>query len=104
MNIASIRPSSVDGIKQLAKKICREHNTPHTHALDEASRQAGFENFMHAKRHLTRVLKAERFPVFLSVHWYAPRLRHGERRPGEIRAGREIFRVDLSRPLPPLSE
>lgn len=100
MNIASIRPSSVGGIKQLAKKICREHNTPHTHALDEASRQAGFENFMHAKRHLTRVLKAERFPVFLSVHWYAPRLRHGERRPGEIRAGREIFRVDLSRPLP----
>lgn len=100
MNIASIRPSSVDGIKQLAKKICREHNIPHTRALDQASRQAGFENFVHAKRHLAREVESERFPVFLSVHWYAPRPRHGERRPGEIWAGREIFSVDLSRPLP----
>lgn len=100
MNIASIRPSSVDGIKQLAKKICREHNIPHSLALDEASRQAGFENFVHAKRHLTREVKSEQFPVFLSVHWYAPRPRHGESRPGEIWAGREIFSVDLSRPLP----
>ncbi|QIM50238.1 DUF5623 domain-containing protein [Pusillimonas sp. DMV24BSW_D] len=100
MNIASIRPSSVDGIKQLAKKICREHNIPHTRALDEASRQAGFANFVHAKRNLARKVESERFPVFLSVHWYAPRPRRGERRPGEIWAGREIFSVNLSRPLP----
>lgn len=41
MQIASIRPSTVDGIKQLAKKIKRERNTSHTEALNLASRQAG---------------------------------------------------------------
>ena len=97
MLITSIRPSTVDGIKQLAKKIKRERSTTHTEALDAASRQAGYENFVHARRQLSTP-KTEGFPVYLSIHWYerlADRPAGGTRR-----AGREILRVDLSRPLP----
>lgn len=99
MDIASIRPSSVDGIKQLAKKISRERDVPHTRALDDASRQAGYENFVHAKRRLKLAAVPPRFPIYLSVHWFAPRGRTGELTPDGLRAGREILRVDLSRPL-----
>ncbi|NHQ86832.1 DUF5623 domain-containing protein [Iodobacter sp. HSC-16F04] len=91
MNIASIRPSTLDGIKQLAKKISREQKISHTIALDVASRQAGYENFVHARRQVKRPL----FPVYLTVHWHIP-----HRDPGELRAGREMWRVDLNRPLP----
>ncbi len=100
MNTASIRPSSVDGIKQLAKKISREQNIPHTRALDDASRQAGFENFVHAKRQLLGAVAPHGFPIFLSIHWVAPRRRKDEPRPDGPWAGREILRVELSRPLP----
>ncbi|HET7329911.1 DUF5623 domain-containing protein [Dyella sp.] len=104
MNIAIIRPSTVGGIKQLAKKIKRERNIGHTEALDLASRQAGFENFVHARRRLAvkqrQLLVAadgqRAFPVFLSAHWYTSyRADPGLRR----RAGREILQVNLSRPL-----
>src|SRR3546814_20391256 len=104
MNIASIRPSSVDGIKQLAKKIKRKLHIPHTQALDEASRQAGFENFVHAKRQLLGAVAPRGFPIFLSMHWTAPRRRKDEPRPDGTWAGREILRVGLSRPLTAIVE
>lgn len=105
MQTESIRPSTVDGIKQLAKKIKRERNTTHCDALNLASRQAGFENFVHAKRRLTTgqpaVLLAATggkrvFPVFLSAHWAAS---HRDDPELKRRAGREILRVDLDQPL-----
>jgi hypothetical protein len=99
MVIASIRPSTVDGIKQLAKKIRRERNITHAEALEDASRQAGYENFVHAKRQLVGGGAPSVFPVYLSVHWRAPRERSGERRHDSLHAGREILRVDLARPL-----
>ena len=99
MVIASIRPSTVDGIKQLAKKIRREHSTPHTEALEVASRQAGYENFVHAKRQLLGAGAFRGYTVYLSVHWRARRERNGELRTEGLRAGREILRVDLARPL-----
>lgn len=99
MVIASIRPSTVDGIKQLAKKIRRERNIAHTEALEDASRRAGYENFVHAKRQLAGGGEPRRFPVYLSVHWNTPRERNGEPKPAGLRAGREILRVDLVRPL-----
>lgn len=96
MLITSIRPSTVDGIKQLAKKIKRERCTTHTEALDAASRQAGYENFVHARRQLSTP-EAGAFPVYLSIHWYE---RLSDRpRAGNRRGGREILRVNLSRPL-----
>ncbi|MBS0576414.1 MAG: DUF5623 domain-containing protein [Proteobacteria bacterium] len=100
MNIASIRPSTLDGIKQLAKKIRRERNITHTEALEQASRQAGYENFVHATRQLARVGSPKGFHVYLSVHWRARNQREGEPRQEGPRAGRELLRVDLVRPLP----
>ena len=67
MVIASIRPSTVDGIKQLAKKIRRERNITHTQALEDASRQAGYENFVHAKRQLVEAGAPRNFPVYLLI-------------------------------------
>lgn len=95
MRIASIRPSTVDGIKQLAKKIKREQQLSHTDALEAASRQAGFENFVHARRQLSS--SARVFPVYLSAHW---QVRRGERTLTGPWGGREVLRVDLSRQLP----
>lgn len=100
MNIASIQPSTVDGIRQLAKKIRRERSIPHTKALDDASRQAGFENFVHAKRKLSGAEGTRLFPVYLSIHWFAPRVNKSEPRPSGPRSGREILRLDLVRSLP----
>ena len=101
MSIATIRPSTVDGIKTLAKKIKRERSIPHMEALDLASRQAGYENFVHAKRKLaadvSRLLGAggRSYPVYLVAHWQERPDQPGARR----RFGREHFRVDLTRPL-----
>lgn len=98
MPIASIRPSTVDGIKQLAKKIKRERTITHTEALELASRQAGFQNFVHARRHLAA--RAPRFDIYLSAHWYNPR--HAETHADadvRRRGGRELLRIDLSKPL-----
>jgi len=94
MRIASIRPSTVDGIKQLAKKIKREQQLSYTDALEAASRQAGFENFVHARRQLSS--SARMFPVYLSAHW---QVRRGEQTLTGPWGGREVLRVDLSRSL-----
>lgn len=99
MVIASIRPSTVDGIKKLAKKIRRERNITHTEALESASRQAGYENFVHANRQLVGAGTPRGFPAYLSVHWRIPRERNGEPRHDGPRAGREILRVNLAQPL-----
>jgi hypothetical protein len=100
MTTASIRPFSENGIKQLAKKLSREQNIPHHLALDAASRQAGFENFVHAKRQLPASRAALGFPVYLSIHWFTPRVRKDEPKPSGPRWGRELLCVHLSRALP----
>lgn len=46
------RPSSLDGIKRLAKAIKADKGLLHARALDEAATLAGFQNFAHAKRAL----------------------------------------------------
>ncbi len=45
----TIRPSTMGGIKSLAKSIKTEKGIKHTQALDEAAREAGYHNFRHAK-------------------------------------------------------
>ncbi|MBQ2647313.1 MAG: DUF5623 domain-containing protein [Achromobacter sp.] len=100
MNTASIKPVSVNGIKQLAKKISREQNITHTDALNLASRQAGYENFVHAKRQLPVASAPRGFPVYISVHWFTRRPRKDDQTPNGLRHGRELLCVHLSRPLP----
>ncbi|ADP20012.1 MULTISPECIES: hypothetical protein [Achromobacter] len=99
MNIASIRPSTVDGIKQLAKKIHGEQRISYVLALDEASRQAGYDNFVNAKRQLGREHVPDLHPVYLSVHWCSGRANNVKRALSDLSSGRELLRLDLSRPL-----
>ena len=53
MPMRSGRPSSIDGIKRLAKVLTRERSLQHARALDEASQAAGYANFAHARRALS---------------------------------------------------
>jgi len=99
MDTANIKPLTVNGIRQLAKKISREHKITHTDALNIASRQAGYENFVHAKRQLPAANEARGFPVYISVHWFIRRPRQGDPMPNVLRHGRELLCVHLSRPL-----
>jgi len=50
----SVTPSTLDGIKRLAKHIKSEGGIAHAKALDRAARRAGYENFAHAKRQLDK--------------------------------------------------
>lgn len=52
------QPSSVDGIKRLAKRLKAQDKIPHMKALDAAARHAGFSNFIDAKRRLARATSA----------------------------------------------
>lgn len=53
MSTRSARPSSIEGIKRLAKKIASEKSVKHTTALNEAAVLAGYQNFTHAKHALS---------------------------------------------------
>lgn len=105
MTLASIRPSNVGGIKQLAKKISHERGITYTKALDEASRQAGYENFVHARRQIKKQpgldpASVHLFPVYLSAHWQGPHRNADGTKAAGPRYGREVLRIDLARPLP----
>ncbi|WP_245284051.1 DUF5623 domain-containing protein [Bradyrhizobium sp. Cp5.3] len=66
-----IRPSSIEGIKQLAKRFKKSDGIQHAVALDKASKAAGFENYKHALRKLAGGLAAPgASPVlYISVSW-----------------------------------
>lgn len=89
MRSVAVPPSSVDGIKRLAKTLKRERSIPHHQALEEAARIAGFENLRHAQRQLERGVRPSLYPVFLTAYW---------REKG--RGGRETLRIELAKPLP----
>lgn len=73
MSSEAIRPSTLDGIKRLAKSIKIERGIKHIRALDAAAQSAGFQNFKHA----SNVLKDGRdqlharsgHRLFLTVYW-----------------------------------
>lgn len=73
MSSEAIRPSSMDGIKRLAKSIKVERGIQHVRALDDAARAAGFQNFRHASNVLRAAAKPERshpgHRVFLTAYW-----------------------------------
>lgn len=53
MNIETITPTTVDGIKRLARRRRKEQGMPLHQALDLAARQAGFPDFIAAQRRLS---------------------------------------------------
>ncbi|AOE83764.1 DUF5623 domain-containing protein [Pseudomonas sp. TCU-HL1] len=84
-------PSTVDGIKRLAKAIKREFGIPHTQALEEAAQKAGFQNFIHAKRAIAQTSSLS-YVVYISAYWR-------DRQSTPVNAGRETMQVVLSKPL-----
>lgn len=92
MSSEAIRPSTLDGIKRLAKKLKSEHHI-HARALDAAAQAAGFQNFRHASNVLRTAPKPGRprpgHCLFLTAYW--------KEREGSA-SGRETLTISLSAP------
>lgn len=69
----AIRPSTMDGVKRLAKSIKIERGIPHLQALDIAAQSGGFQNFRHARNVLNdgagRPHGRPGHQLFLTVYW-----------------------------------
>lgn len=82
-----LRPSTIEGIKSLARDIAKEQSVRHMKALELASHAAGFQNWPHAENVLKN--SAKRSPLFLTAYW---RIRNTDQR------GRETLKVWLGKP------
>jgi hypothetical protein len=73
MSTEIIHPSSLDGIKRLAKSIKHEQGIQHIRALDIAAQSAGFQNFRHAQNALlvnrSDVPRQQGNRLFLTAYW-----------------------------------
>jgi len=87
-----IRPSSIEGIKQLAKRLKKSDHIQYAIALDMASKAARFENYKHALRKLGDGFAAPGPSVvlYVSVLW----------RDRTTKAmGCELLKMHLAKPL-----
>ncbi|WP_246658026.1 DUF5623 domain-containing protein [Afipia massiliensis] len=87
-----IRPSSIEGIKQLAKRLKKSDGIAHAVALNKAAHAAGYENYMHALRAIGGGNPAPQslLSLYISVLW----------RDRTTKAtGCEILRMPLGKPL-----
>ena len=93
MSSEAIRPTTLAGIKRLAKSFKVERGIQHVQALDAASQAAGFQNFRHASNalHTGPALEQEihGYRVFLTAYWV-------QRESGA--SGRETLTIWLSLP------
>ena len=96
MSSETLRPSTLDGIKSLARTLKKKHGLKHSEALEAASLQAGYLNFKHAQNKLTRAgsdssspVRSPGYPLFLTCYW-------NDRRSGE--SGRKTLRIELPKP------
>lgn len=87
-----IRPSTIEGIKQFAKRLKKSDGIQHAVALDQAAQAAGYGNYTHALRAIGGGNPAPQslFSLYISVLW----------RDRTTKAtGCEILNVQLERPL-----
>lgn len=87
-----IRPSSVEGIKQLAKRLKKSDGIQHAVALDQAAKAVGYGNYKHALRAIGEgnPVPQSLFSLYISVLW----------RDRTIKAtGCELLRMPLGTPL-----
>lgn len=87
----STTPSTVGGIKRLAKSIKRERGISHHAALNQASIDAGYQNYAHASDVLSSTSGPRQTPLYeayLSAYFA-----------GKQGYGRETMTIHLSRPL-----
>lgn len=93
MNPSSVHPSSLDGIKRLAKAIKRDKGISHAEALDAASQAGAFHNFRHARHQLSASKGAGQcddvHPIYLTAYW----------RDEDGASGRETLTIHLSKKL-----
>jgi hypothetical protein len=93
MAINHVHPTTLSGIKRLAKAIRRDLSITHTQALDQAAQAAGYQNLRHAQRSLDAIdgsLSRASFALYLTAYW---RTRSGE-------MGRETLTLSVSVPWP----
>lgn len=92
MSNEHIRLSSIEGIKQLARRFKKSDQIPHALALERASKAAGFGSFKHARRELGSSTTATKpsIALYISAFW----------RDANTKAiGCEVLQVQLSTPL-----
>ncbi|MGX9934808.1 DUF5623 domain-containing protein [Advenella kashmirensis] len=93
MSSKTITPSTLDGIKRLAKSIKNERGISHTEALGVAAEMAGYQNYNHALNVLSPAPELNQVPskhsVYLTAYW---KTRDGEG------SGRETLIIALSAP------
>jgi hypothetical protein len=89
----NVKPSTIGGIKRLAKQLKKANGVPHYEALDIAARNASFENFAHARNKLqnSNLINSGK-QLFFTVYWF-------DRNNDTYKAGREVFEIELSVPL-----
>jgi hypothetical protein len=85
---SSFRPSTLPGIKKLAKAVGREQGLSHYQALEIAARRAGYTGYAHALRQLDDSITAAPDVIWLSAHWRE-----------DNRVGRETMPLRLAVPL-----
>lgn len=92
----SVPPSSLSGIKRLAKSIRKQNQIPYLEALDKAAQSSGYENYHHARHVLERAMVdiplKQSYSIYLSAYW-----RDTSSMP--VQAGLETIKIDLPRPL-----
>lgn len=88
MSNKSIQPSTLEGIKRLAKSIKADQRLQHSRALDLASEAAGYTNFRNATKTLNSACPKRSYKIFLTASW----------KKGDFK-GRETLTMELSSPL-----
>lgn len=84
------KPSTIGGIKRLAKQLKKSGSMAHHDALDSAARQASFQNYTHAINELSKEGSKVCASVFFVAYWFTSK---------PYRLGREVLEVPLSTPL-----
>lgn len=92
MLIDGPRPTTLVGVKRLAKQLKKTNGIKHADALDLAAKSADCVSFRHAQRVLPTSGLANSKPyVLLTIYWSDKERGH--------RCGRETLRVELSMPI-----
>ncbi len=92
MLIDGLRPTTLVGVKRLAKQLKKTNGIKHSDALDLAAKSAACANFRHAQRTLpTSGFARSKSYVLLTIYWSDKKQGH--------RCGRETLRIELSMPI-----